>query len=87
MGFLTSADALITWRGPMLHGVARQFFQDVRWGELDYLVIDMPPGTGDVAFSLSQTVPVSGSIVVTTPQTVSLADSRRTVAMYKKLEI
>ena len=87
MGFLTSADAPIIWRGPMLHGVVRQFFQDVRWGELDYLVIDMPPGTGDVALSLSQTVPVSGAIVVTTPQTVSLADSRRAVAMYKKLDI
>ena len=87
MGFLTSADAPIIWRGPMLHGVVRQFFQDVRWGELDYLVVDMPPGTGDVALSLSQTVPVSGAIVVTTPQTVSLADSRRAVAMYKKLEI
>ena len=87
MGFLTSPGAPIIWRGPMLHGVVRQFFQDVRWGELDYLVIDMPPGTGDVALSLSQTVPVSGAIVVTTPQTVSLADSRRAVAMYKKLEI
>ena len=87
MGFLTSDDAPIIWRGPMLHGVVRQFFQDVLWGELDYLVIDMPPGTGDVALSLSQTVPVSGAIVVTTPQTVSLADSRRAVAMYKKLEI
>ena len=87
MGFLTSAGAPIIWRGPMLHGVVRQFFQDVRWGELDYLVIDMPPGTGDVALSLSQTVPVSGAIVVTTPQAVSLADSRRAVAMYRKLEI
>ena len=87
MGFLTSPSAPIIWRGPMLHGVVRQFFQDVRWGELDYLVIDMPPGTGDVALSLSQTVPVSGAIVVTTPQTVSLADSRRAVAMYEKLDI
>ena len=87
MDFLTSAGAPIIWRGPMLHGVVRQFFQDVRWGELDYLVIDMPPGTGDVALSLSQTVPVAGAIVVTTPQTVSLADSRRAVAMYKKLDI
>lgn len=87
MGFLTSSDAPIIWRGPMLHGVVRQFLQDVLWDDLDYLVIDMPPGTGDVALSLSQTVPVSGAIVVTTPQTVSLADSRRAVAMYKKLEI
>ncbi len=87
MGFLAKDDAPIIWRGPMLHGVVRQFFQDVRWGELDYLVIDMPPGTGDVALSLSQTVPVAGAIVVTTPQMVSIADSRRAVAMYRKLEI
>ena len=87
MGFLTDEKAPIIWRGPMLHGVVRQFFQDVKWGELDYLVVDMPPGTGDVALSLSQTVPVSGAVVVTTPQNVSLADSRRAVAMYKKLNI
>jgi len=87
MGFLASDDSAVIWRGPMLHGVIRQFFQEVRWGELDYLVIDMPPGTGDVALSLSQTVPVAGAIVVTTPQQVSLADSRRAVAMYRKLNI
>jgi len=87
MGFLTDEKAPIIWRGPMLHGVVRQFFQDVRWGELDYLVVDMPPGTGDVALSLSQTVPVSGAVVVTTPQNVSLADSCRAVAMYEKLNI
>ena len=61
MGFLTNDDAPVIWRGPMLHGVIQQFFRDVRWGELDYLMIDMPPGTGDVALSLSQTVPVSGA--------------------------
>ncbi len=87
MGFLTEEGAPIIWRGPMLHGALQQFFRDVRWGELDYLVIDLPPGTGDVALSLSQTVPVAGAIVVTTPQQVSLADSRRAVAMYKKLNI
>ncbi|HEX7138263.1 MAG TPA: Mrp/NBP35 family ATP-binding protein [Vicinamibacterales bacterium] len=87
MGFLTSDDAPIIWRGPMLHGALQQFFREVRWAELDYLVIDLPPGTGDVALSLSQTVPVAGAIVVTTPQQVSLADSRRAVAMYKKLNI
>ena len=87
MGFLTDGDAPIIWRGPMLHGIVRQFFQDVVWGELDYLVVDMPPGTGDVALSLSQTVPVSGAVVVTTPQTVSLSDSRRAVAMYRKLNV
>ena len=87
MGFLTDATAPIIWRGPMLHGVVRQFFLDVKWGELDYLVVDMPPGTGDVALSLSQTVPVTGAVVVTTPQAVSLSDSRRAVGMYRKLNI
>src|SRR5215471_15184025 len=87
MGFLTKDDAPIIWRGPMLHGALQQFFREVRWADLDYLVIDMPPGTGDVALSLSQTVPVAGAIVVTTPQQVSLADSVRAVAMYKKLNI
>jgi ATP-binding protein involved in chromosome partitioning len=87
MGFLTQDDAPIIWRGPMLHGALQQFFREVRWVDLDYLVVDLPPGTGDVALSLSQTVPVAGAIVVTTPQQVSLADSRRAVAMYKKLNI
>ena len=87
MGFMTTDDAPIIWRGPMLHGALQQFFREVRWDDLDYLVIDMPPGTGDVALSLSQTVPVAGAIVVTTPQLVSLADSRRAVAMYRKLNI
>jgi ATP-binding protein involved in chromosome partitioning len=87
MGFLTKDDAPIIWRGPMLHGALQQFFRDARWKDLDYLIVDMPPGTGDVALSLSQTVPVAGSIVVTTPQQVSLADTRRAVAMYKKLNI
>src|SRR5436190_4212222 len=87
MAFLTGDDAPIIWRGPMLHGALQQFFREVRWVDLDYLVIDLPPGTGDVALSLSQTVPVAGAIVVTTPQQVSLADTRRAVAMYKKLNI
>jgi ATP-binding protein involved in chromosome partitioning len=87
MGFMTSDDAPVIWRGPMLHGAIQQFFREVRWDNLDYLIVDMPPGTGDVALSLSQTVPVAGSIVVTTPQAVSLADSRRAVRMYQKLNI
>ena len=87
MGFLTQDETPIIWRGPMLHGVVQQFFREVRWEELDYLIVDMPPGTGDVALSLSQPVPVSGAVVVTTPQTVSVADSRRAVAMYKKLNV
>jgi ATP-binding protein involved in chromosome partitioning len=87
IGFLTQDDAPIIWRGPMLHGAIQQFFREVAWKDLDYLIVDMPPGTGDVALSLSQTVPVVGSIVVTTPQQVSLADSRRAVRMYQKLNI
>jgi len=87
IGFLTNDDAPIIWRGPMLHGAIQQFFKEVAWTDLDYLIIDMPPGTGDVALSLSQTVPVVGSIVVTTPQQVSLADGRRVVRMYQKLSI
>src|SRR5258705_6692947 len=87
MGFLTADDAPIIRRGPMLHGALQQFFREVAWKNLDYLVIDLPPGTGDVALSLTQTVPVAGAIVVTTPQQVSLADSRRAMAMYKKLNI
>ena len=87
MGFLTGDDAPVIWRGPMLHGAIQQFFREVAWDDLDYLVVDMPPGTGDVALSLAQTVPVSGAIVVTTPQVVSLADSRRAVRMYQKLNI
>jgi ATP-binding protein involved in chromosome partitioning len=85
MGFLTNDEAPVIWRGPMLHGVVNQFFRDVRWPELDYLIVDMPPGTGDVALSLSQSVPVAGAVVVTTPQRVSLADTRRAVKMYEKL--
>ena len=87
MAFLTGDDAPIIWRGPMLHGALQQFFREVRWTNLDYLIIDLPPGTGDVVLSLSQTVSVAGAIVVTTPQQVSLADSRRALAMYKKLNI
>jgi ATP-binding protein involved in chromosome partitioning len=87
IGFMTQDDAPIIWRGPMLHGAIQQFFRDVAWADLDYLIIDMPPGTGDVALSLSQTVPVVGAIVVTTPQKVSLSDSRRAIRMYEKLNI
>jgi len=87
MGFLTDDDSPVIWRGPMLHGAMQQFFRDARWDDVDYLIVDMPPGTGDIALSLSQTVPVAGAVVVTTPQTVSLADTRRAVHMYRKLNI
>jgi ATP-binding protein involved in chromosome partitioning len=87
IGFMTQDDAPVIWRGPMLHGVIQQFFREVRWPALDYLIVDMPPGTGDVALSLSQVVTVTGSVLVTTPQNVSLADTRRAVRMYQKLNI
>lgn len=87
MGFLTSDETPVVWRGPMLHSAIQQFFREVAWRDLDYLIVDMPPGTGDVALSLSQTVPVAGAIVVTTPQQVSLADTRRAIRMYQKLNI
>jgi ATP-binding protein involved in chromosome partitioning len=87
MGFLTGDDSPVIWRGPMLHGVIQQFFREVRWTDIDYLIVDMPPGTGDIALSLSQSVHVSGAVVVTTPQTVSVADTRRAIRMYQKLNI
>ncbi|HWP99804.1 MAG TPA: Mrp/NBP35 family ATP-binding protein [Vicinamibacterales bacterium] len=87
IGFLTQEDAPVIWRGPMLHGVIQQFFRDVAWPEVDYLIVDLPPGTGDVALSLSQIVPVAGAVVVTTPQAVSLADTRRAIRMYQKLNV
>ncbi|HXT31675.1 MAG TPA: Mrp/NBP35 family ATP-binding protein, partial [Vicinamibacterales bacterium] len=87
MAFLTSDDSPVIWRGPMLHGVIQQFFREVAWNDVDYLIVDLPPGTGDVALSLSQSVPVAGAVLVTTPQTVSLADTRRAVKMYEKLNV
>ena len=87
MAFLTQDDAPVIWRGPMLHGVIQQFFREVAWDNVDYLIVDLPPGTGDIALSLSQCVPVAGAVLVTTPQGVSLADTRRAVRMYEKLNI
>jgi ATP-binding protein involved in chromosome partitioning len=87
MAFLTTDDSPVIWRGPMLHGVIQQFFREVRWEHVDYLIVDLPPGTGDVALSLSQSVPLAGSVVITTPQTVSVADTRRAVRMYQKLNV
>ena len=87
IGFMTGDDAAVIWRGPMLHQAIQQFFREVAWHDLDYLIVDMPPGTGDVALSLSQTVPVAGAVLVTTPQQVSLADTRRAIRMYQKLNI
>ena len=87
MAVLAPPDKPMILRGPMLHGVVRQFLTDVNWGELDYLVVDMPPGTGDVQLSLAQLVPVQGAILVTTPQQVSLADVRRALAMFETVNV
>lgn len=87
MAILVPPDKPMILRGPMLHGVVRQFLSDVNWGELDYLIVDMPPGTGDVQLSLAQLVPVQGAVLVTTPQAVSLADVRRAVKMFEQVSI
>lgn len=87
MAFLTKDETPVIWRGPMLHGVIQQFFREVAWEDVDYLIVDLPPGTGDVALSLSQSIPVAGAVLVTTPQTVSIADTRRAVRMYEKLNV
>jgi len=87
MGFLSPGDKPLIWRGPMLHSVMQQFLKNVDWGALDYLVIDLPPGTGDVALSLIQTVPVTGAIVVTTPSDVSLEDARKAVQMFRQVKV
>lgn len=85
MGFLSPGDKPLIWRGPMLHSVVQQFLRSVRWGDLDYLIIDLPPGTGDVQLSLLQTTPLTGGIVVTTPSEVSLEDARKAVGMFQQL--
>jgi ATP-binding protein involved in chromosome partitioning len=87
MAVLVPPDKPMILRGPMLHGVVRQFLTDVRWGELDYLIVDMPPGTGDVQLSLAQLVPVQGAVLVTTPQEVSLSDVRRAVKMFEQVNV
>lgn len=87
MGFLNPGDKPLVWRGPMLHSVIQQFLRGVDWGELDYLVIDLPPGTGDVQLSLIQTAPITGAIVVTTPSDVSLEDARKAVHMFHQVKV
>jgi ATP-binding protein involved in chromosome partitioning len=87
MAVLAPPDKPMILRGPMLHGIVRQFLTDVDWGELDYLVVDMPPGTGDVQLSLAQLVPVQGAVLVTTPQIVSLADVRRALKMFETVSV
>ena len=87
MAFLVPEEAPLVWRGPMVHQYLQAFFRDVLWGELDYLLIDLPPGTGDVKLSLSQMVPLAGAITVTTPQEVSLYDVRKGMAMFQKVNV
>ena len=87
MGFLVPPGEAVVWRGPMLHGAITQFLRDTEWGDLDYLVIDMPPGTGDIALTLSQLLPLSGAVVVCTPQDVALLDAVKAIAMFRKVNI
>src|SRR4051812_35128259 len=87
MGFLLEPERAVIMRGPMLHGIMQQFLHQVDWGDLDYLVIDLPPGTGDVPLTLSQTLPLTGAVVVCTPQEVALLDATRAVAMFRQLKV
>jgi ATP-binding protein involved in chromosome partitioning len=87
MGLLNPGDKPVIWRGPMLHSVITQFLRSVEWGELDYLVIDLPPGTGDVQLTLIQTVAVTGAVVVTTPSAVALADVRKAIEMFRQVSV
>ncbi len=87
MGFLVPRGEAVIWRGPMLHAALTQFLRDTQWGELDYLIIDLPPGTGDVALSLSQLLPLSGAVIVATPQDVALLDVVKAIGMFRKLDV
>src|ERR1700740_1674483 len=87
VGFLNPGNKPLIWRGPMLHSIIKQFLGSVQWGQLDYLVIDLPPGTGDVALSLIQTVPLTGAIVVSTPSDVSLQDARKAIEMFRSVKV
>jgi ATP-binding protein involved in chromosome partitioning len=87
MGFLIDPDQPVMWRGPMLNGVIRQFLYQVLWGDLDYLIVDMPPGTGDAQLTLAQAVPMAGAVIVTTPQTVALLDARKGLRMFQQMQV
>lgn len=87
MGFLVDTDQAMIWRGPMVTSAVKQFMQEVRWGDLDYLILDLPPGTGDIQLTIVQTVPLSGAVIVSTPQTVALDDARKGVAMFSKVDV
>jgi ATP-binding protein involved in chromosome partitioning len=87
MGFLVDADTPVIWRGPMIHTALRQFLTDVAWGDIDYLVVDLPPGTGDASLSLAQSLSLTGAVIVTTPQDVALADVIKSVGMFAQLQV
>jgi ATP-binding protein involved in chromosome partitioning len=87
IAFLVEPGKAVIWRGPMLHNIIRQFLTKVQWGDLDYLIVDLPPGTGDAPLSLVQSVPLTGAIVVTTPQQVALSDVRRSLAMFQEVKV
>src|SRR5580693_9305965 len=87
IGYISPGDKPMVMRGPMLHQIIRQFLQQVEWGELDYLIVDLPPGTGDVVISLVQTVPLTGAIVVSTPSDVSLQDARKALEMFHQVKV
>jgi ATP-binding protein involved in chromosome partitioning len=87
MGFLVEENQAVVWRGPMLFKAFEQFFRDVHWGELDFLIIDLPPGTGDVALTVAQKVPVAGAIVVCTPQNLALVDAKKAIDMFKQIHV
>lgn len=87
VGFINPGDRPLVWRGPMLHSLIKQFLQQVMWGTLDFLIVDLPPGTGDVVISLFQTVPLTGAIVVSTPSDVSLQDARKAIEMFRSVKV
>jgi ATP-binding protein involved in chromosome partitioning len=87
MGFMVEPERAVIWRGPMVHGVVKQFLDQVEWGDLDYLIVDLPPGTGDVPLTLSQSIPMTGAVVVCTPQEVALLDAVRALRMYQQLNV
>lgn len=87
MGFIVPPTQAVIWRGPMIHKAVTQFLTDIDWGQLDYLVIDLPPGTGDAQLTLTQTAPLSGAVIVTTPQEVSLIDARKGLEMFRQVRV
>jgi ATP-binding protein involved in chromosome partitioning len=87
IGFLVDPDQAVVWRGPMASGALKQFMTDVDWGELDYLIFDLPPGTGDIQLTLVQSISLTGAVIVTTPQDVALADARKAIRMFQKVHV